>query len=297
MKSGDIDYQIFANSMTKHVEELNDIPIAVRGGAPVLLGDVARARDAAQIQSNVVRVNRRRQVYIPIYRQPGANTIEIVDAIKSNLGRILQRLRELDPRANDLSLEVVLDQSVYVREALRSLQLEGLLGVLFAAMVVLLFLRRMRTTIVVLVALPLAILAAVTGLYFTGATLNAMTLGGLALVIGILIDQSIVVVESIVRHVEEGETSFDAALNGAREVAVPVFVSAVTFCVVFFPVVFLSGMASYLFTPLAVAAILATTASYLFTITIVPAFCARLFRGDRATRSTRCINSFQESLA
>ncbi len=278
MKAGDLDFQILANAMPHEVAQLNDMPVAVHGGVPVMVRDVARVEDTSQIQTNVVRINGRRQVYIPVYRQPGANTIEIVDSIRQNLERILQRLREMDPKAGDLTLEVVLDQSQYVRGSLRALQLEGLLGAGFAALVVLVFLRRLRSTIVVLVSLPLAILAAVVGLHFSGSTLNAMTLGGLALVIGILIDQSIVVVEAIVRHIEEGREPYEAALAGTREVAVPVLVSTITFCVVFFPVTFLSGMASYLFSPVALAATLAMVASYLFSITLVPAFSARILR-------------------
>ena len=278
LKAGNIDYQIFANSMPSAVEELNDMPIAVHDGAPVLVGDVADVRDSSQIQTNVVRINGRRQVYIPIYRQPGANTIEIVQSIQRNLERIQQRLQEMDSSVRDLSIEVVLDQSVYVRNSLRALLWEGLLGAGFAGLIVLLFLRRLRSTVLILVSFPLAILAAMTCLYFSGATLNAMTIGGLALVIGILIDQSIIVVESIVRHVDEGLDPFQAALKGASEVAVPVLVSTVTFCIVFFPVVFLSGMASYLFSPVAVAATLAMVASFVFSITLVPAFCARVLK-------------------
>ncbi len=284
LKAGDFDYQIFANSMPRYVEELNDMPIGVRQGAPIMMRDVAEVKDSSQIQTNVVRVNGRRQVYIPIYRQPGANTIEIVDAIQRNLARILERLREMDPRAGNLAIEVVLDQSVYVRNSLSALQLEGFLGAVFAALVVLLFLRQLRSTLVVLVSLPLAILAAIVGLFFSGATLNAMTIGGLALVIGILIDQSIVVVEAIVRHIEEGAQPFEAALKGAQEVAIPVLVSTVTFCIVFFPVIFLSGMASYLFGPVALAATLAMAFSFLFSITLVPAFCARILKAHSNPR-------------
>ena len=286
MKVGDFDYQIFANSMPRYVEELNDMPIGVRQGVPIMIRDVAEVKDSSQIQTNVVRINGRRQVYIPIYRQPGANTIEIVNAIRRNLDRILQRLREMDPRAGDLAIEVVLDQSVYVRNSLSALQLEGLLGAAFAALVVLLFLRQLRSTLVVLVSLPLAILAAMVGLFFSGATLNVMTIGGLALVIGILIDQSIVVVEAIVRHTEEGSQPFQATLKGAQEVAIPVLVSTVTFCIVFFPVIFLSGMASYLFGPVALAATLAMTCSFLFAITLVPAFCARILKAHSNPRQS-----------
>ena len=278
MKAGNLDYQILANSMPSEVDELNDMPLAVRDGVPVMVGDVAEVRDSSQIQTNVVRVNGRRQVYIPIYRQPGANTIEIVEAIRRNLERILQRLREMNPSARDLSIEVVLDQSVYVRNSLRALQLAGVLGAGFAAVVVVLFLRRLRPTVLILTSLPLAVLAAFAGLYFTGSTLNAMTIGGLALVVGILIDQSIVVVESIVRHVEDGREPFAAALQGASEVAGPVLASTATFCIVFFPVTFLSGMASYLFRPVALAATLAMAASFVFSITVVPAFCARVLK-------------------
>lgn len=287
LKAGNLDYQIFANSMPAAVEDLNDMPIEVRDGAPILVGDVADVRDSSQIQSNVVRLNGKRQVYIPIYRQPGANTIEIVSSIRQNLERIQQRLKEMDASAQDLSIEVVLDQSVYVRGALRALQWEGLLGAGFAALIVLLFLRRLRSTVLILLSLPLAILAALTGLYFSGATLNAMTIGGLALVIGILIDQSIVVVESIVRHVEQGQSPFEAALKGTSEVAVPVLVSTVTFCIVFFPVAFLTGMASYLFSPVALAATFAMGASFLFSITLVPAFCARILKGGAADGSRK----------
>ena len=283
LKAGNLDYQIFANSMPSEVEDLNDMPLAVRDGIPVLVGDVAEVRDSSQIQTNVVRINGRRQVYIPIYRQPGANTIEIVQSIERNLERIQQRLKEMNPSARDLSIEVVLDQSVYVRNSLRALQLEGILGAGFAALVVALFLRRWRPTVLILTILPLAILAAFTGLYFMGSTLNAMTIGGLALVVGILIDQAIVVVEAIVRHVDEGKEPFDAALQGASEVAAPVLASTATFCIVFFPVTFLTGMASYLFSPVALAATLAMAASFLFSITLVPAFCARVLRAGPGT--------------
>ena len=288
MKIGNLDYQIFTDSMPEEVEALNDMPIVIRNGAPILVRDVAQIKDSNQIQTNVVRINGRRQVYIPIYRQPGANTIEIVNAIRRNLERILQRIQQMDKRASDLNIDVVLDQSVYVRNSLRALQIEGLLGATFGALVVLIFLRRLRSTIVVLVSLPLAILAAIVGLFYSGATLNAMTIGGIALIIGILLDQSIVVVEAIVRHVEEGEAPFDAALKGTTEVFRPVLISTITFCVVFFPVTFLSGIPGYLFSPVALASTLAMAASFLFAITLVPAFCARMIKeGTKFSRYNR----------
>jgi multidrug efflux pump subunit AcrB len=277
-KMGTTDYQIFTNALSDRVDELNLIPIKVVNGAPVLLRDVGEVRDAAQIQTNIVRTNGRREVYIPIYRQPGANTIEIVDAIKAQLDQILRRLREMDPRAKDLVLSVVMDQSVGVRESIQGLQIAAGLGALLAGAVVLLFLRSVRSTLIIVLAIPLSILAAVIGLSYTGDTVNAMTLGGLALAVGILVDQSIVVLENVVRHARMGKTSFQAALEGTQEVALPILVSTITFIVVFYPVVFLSGLARFLFTPLAVAATIAIIASYLMSITLVPAYCAKFVR-------------------
>lgn len=278
MKMGESDYQVFANNIPPKVAQLDDIPIAVRDGKTIFLRDVARAEDSSQIQSNAVRINGRRQVYIPIYRQPGANTLAIVDGIKRNLARILQRLREMDPRSKDLALEVVLDQSVYVRSAINGLMLAGGLGALLAALVVLVFLRSFRLTFIITLAIPLSLLAAFIGLFYTHNSLNAMTLGGLALAVGILVDQSIVVLENIVRHVRLGKAPPDAALEGASEVAMPILVSTITFIVVFYPVAFLSGMAKFLFQPLGLAATFAIVASYLLSITLVPAWCARFLK-------------------
>ncbi len=277
-KMGTTDYQIFTNALPDRVDDLNLIPIKVVNGSPVLLRDVGEVRDAAQIQTNIVRTNGRREVYIPIYRQPGANTIEIVDALKAQLAQILARLREMDPRAKDLVLSVVMDQSVGVRQSIAGLQIAAGLGALLAGAVVLLFLRSLRSTLIIVLAIPLSILAAVIGLFYTGDTVNAMTLGGLALAVGILVDQSIVVLENIVRHARMGKPSFQAALEGTQEVAMPILVSTITFIVVFYPVVFLSGLARFLFTPLAVAATIAIIASYLMSITLVPAYCAKFLR-------------------
>ncbi|MFT4539289.1 MAG: multidrug efflux pump subunit AcrB [Planctomycetota bacterium] len=204
-KIGDLDYQIFTNSIQKLVSEMNDTPIAMIDGIPVLMGDVGEVRDAGQIQSNIVRTNGSRQVYIPIYRQPGANTVEIVDAIKGRLTQILERLKDMnadDPKMQSLILSVVMDQSIGVRASIGGLQMAAGLGALLAGLVVLLFLRNLRMTFIIVLAIPLSILIAVVGLYYTGDTINAMTLGGLALAVGILVDQAIVVLENIVRHAE-----------------------------------------------------------------------------------------------
>jgi len=290
VKMGDLDYQIFTNSIPKLVSDMNDTPLGIVDGAPVLMGHVGEVRDAGQIQTNIVRTNGSRQVYVPIYRQPGANTIEIVDALKSSLSQMLARLKEMnadDPKMQSLILSVVMDQSVGVRESIGGLQLAAGLGALLAGLVVLLFLRSLRMTAIIVLAIPLSILIAVIGLYYTGDTINAMTLGGLALAVGILVDQAIVVLENIVRHADMGKKPFEAALDGAREVATPVLVSTLTFVIVFYPVVFLSGLARFLFTPLAVAASIAIVGSYVIALTLVPAYCARFLHRTHRSEAGR----------
>ncbi|MBA3315530.1 MAG: efflux RND transporter permease subunit [Planctomycetota bacterium] len=278
-KMGETDFQIFTNALPDTVDAINLTPIKTVDGHPVLLRDVGEVQDTGQIQTNIVRTNGARQVYIPIYRQPGANTIAIVDSIKDGLGRISERLKERnadDPKMQSLVLSVVMDQSVGVRQSIQSLQVEGLLGALLAGLVVVIFLRNLRLTLIILLAIPLSILAALMGLFYTGDTLNAMTLGGLALAVGILIDQSIVVLENVVRHSRMGKSPMEAAVDGTREVAMPILVSTITFCIVFYPIVFLSGIPRFLFTPLAVAVTLTIVASYFVAIFFVPTVTAKL---------------------
>tara|TARA_R110002072_G_scaffold31466_4_gene96942 strand:- start:10755 stop:13940 length:3186 start_codon:yes stop_codon:yes gene_type:complete len=277
-KIGETDYLILSNAMVQEIAELNNAPLRVDEDGPVFLGDVAEMKDTNQIQSNIVRINGRRQVYIPVYRQPGANTLAIVDEVKARSQRILQRIRELDPKAHDLSMDVVMDQSVLVRDSIGGITWSALIGGVLVVLIVLLFLRSVRSSLIVLAAIPMAILGSLTALYFTGSTLNAMTLGGLALAIGILIDQAIVVVENVTRHLGMGKTPGQAALDGTREVALPIFVASITFVVVFYPVVFLSGMAGFLFRPLALAVVAATITSYLVATTLVPVACSVLLK-------------------
>ena len=274
VKFGPLDYQINANGMVARVEELNDLPVRLGRGPPVYVRDVAHVEDAHQIQTNIVRVGGRRQVYIPIYRQPGANTLAVVDGIRDALKPILERVK-------DVNLDVVMDQSVYVRQAIRNVASEGLLGALLAAVMILLFLRSLRSTLIVLLALPLACLGAFIGLYFSGETANIMTLGGLALVVGLLIDQSIVVLENVTRHASLGKPAAQAALDGAEEVTRPLTIVAFTMAVVFFPVVFLTGLGRFLFTPLAKAVIFAVATDRLLATTVVPVAAARLLRGEK----------------
>jgi CzcA family heavy metal efflux pump len=273
-KIGATDYFVITNGMVPRVEQINDFPLKVANGAPVFVKDVGYAKDTYQIQTNVVHVNGRRQVYIPIYRQPGANTIEVVDGLKKALASIKARI----PRGIDL--RVIFDQSVYVRRSLSSLEKEMILGAVLAALMVLLFLGSARFTVVIFLTIPLSILAAIIGLYATRDTLNSMTLGGLALAVGRLVDDSIVVLENTVRHLRMGKPALTAAREAAGEVAMPVIVSTITTIVVFFPVVFLTGLGRFLFSPLALSVAFAMIASYLLAMTLIPAYSARFMRRE-----------------
>ncbi len=276
-KFGALDYQINANGMVATVNELNDLPLNVGHGPPTYIRDVAKVEDSNQIQSNIVRVNGRRQVYVPIYRQPGANTIAVVEGIKAQLKPILERIK-------GISLDVVMDQSFYVRESINNLIYEAIIGAGLAALLVLVFLGSFRPMFIVLLSLPLACLGAFIGLHFTGESLNAMTLGGLALAVGLLIDQSIVVIENTERHLSLGKPPMTAALDGATEVAKPLLIITVTLAVVFFPVVFLTGIGKFLFTPLAKTVIIAVGTSYILALTLVPVCAAKFLRHKVSAR-------------
>ncbi|MBI2844664.1 MAG: efflux RND transporter permease subunit [Armatimonadetes bacterium] len=280
-KFGSLDYQIDANSMVDKVSELNDVPIKVENGAPVFVKDVAEVKDSHQIQTNIVRVDGKRQVYIPIYRQPGANTIAVVDGVKEAISTILSRL----PKG--INLDVVLDQSVYVRHAIKNLVHEGILGALLACGMILLFLGSFRSTLAISLSIPLSILAAFIGLYYSGNSVNAMTLGGLALAVGRLVDDAIVVLENTHRHVAMGKAPGEAAQDAAAEVAAPVLVATITTVVVFFPISFMAGIGKFLFMPLALSVGFAMMASYVLSMTLIPAFCARYLQEASPTVSER----------
>ncbi len=269
-KIGDYDYQVNANGMVPKVDQMNQFPIKLDDhGAPVYISDIGRVEDSHQIQTNVVHIDGRRQVYIPIYRQPGANTIGVVEGVKRAIGEISARL----PKG--INLDVVLDQSVYVRKAISSLEHEALLGTFLAGLMILIFIGSFRSTVAILLSIPLSILAAIIGLFFTDNSLNLMTLGGLALAVGRLVDDSIVVLENTHRHLAMGKTPEAAARDAAEEVRTPIMVATITTVVVFAPVVFLSGIGKFLFSPLALSVTFAMLASYVVALTIVPTYCAK----------------------
>ena len=277
--------------MVPQVQEINDFPLKIVNGAPVLVKDIGYAKDTYQIQTNVVHVNGRRQVYIPIYRQPGANTIEVVEGLKRALPTILSRI------SSGIDLRVIFDQSIYVRRSLESLEKEVMLGAILAALTVLLFLGSARFTVVIFLTIPLSILAAMIGLYATGNTWNGMTLGGLALVVGRLVDDSIVVLENTVRHLRMGKAPSVAAKDAAEEVARPVIISTITTAVVFFPVVFLTGLGRFLFSPLALSVVFAIAASYVLAMTFIPAYGAHFLRTEKAVESSKATAGILSTLA
>lgn len=287
-KIGDIDYMIDMENMVHAVDELNHIVVKVHNGRPVYVNDVGEVQDTAAIQTNVVRISRapswesKRQVYIPIFRRPGSNTIEVVEGVKERIPEFLKRLPVKEGRQDSgLNLDVVADQSVFVRNAISSLTWEGILGAVLASLMVLIFIGSVRSTVIIALTIPLSVLVAVIGLYFTGNTLNAMTLGGLALVMGRLVDDPIVDIENTFRHLDMGKSPRQAALDSAMEIAMPVLVATITTVVVFFPVVFLFGMGKYLFTPLAISVAFAMFASYLLSRTLSPAYCAYFLKPHR----------------
>src|SRR5258708_15157347 len=224
---------ILTNGIASTVDAISDFPLKIIHGAPIFVKEIGIAKDTYQIQTNVVHVNGRREVYIPVYRQPGANTIQVVEGLKDALPRIQAHIPP------GIDLRVIFDQSVYVRRSLGSLEREALLGAVLAALMVLIFLGSARSTVVIFLTIPLSILAALIGLYATGNTLNSMTLGGLALAVGRLVDDSIVVLENTIRHLRMGKRPFEAAREAAEEVAMPVIAPTVNTVGVFVSVGFL----------------------------------------------------------
>ncbi|HLJ95174.1 MAG TPA: efflux RND transporter permease subunit [Gemmataceae bacterium] len=274
MRIGSQTYYVSSNSMLSTPKDFEKIPLWTEGRKVVYLGDVAEVVDGTRWRTNTVCVDGRRAVYMPLLRQAGASAIHVVDRVNAFLPELYGR----GTIPEDVHIEVAFDQSQVVRDALTNLRLEAVVGAVLASLVVLLFLGSLRSTWIVAFSIPLSVLAAFVGLYFTGHTLNIMTLGGLALVLGRILDDSIVDVENTVRHLHMDKTPFQAALDSANEIAVPVFMATLTTVVVFFPITFMEGIGKYLFTPLAVSAAMAMFASYFVSRTVSPVCCARFLR-------------------
>ncbi|HUA20883.1 MAG TPA: efflux RND transporter permease subunit [Bryobacteraceae bacterium] len=272
VKIGPYDYYVYSNALVDKVDELNSVPIKTVGQRWVSVRDVGEAKDANQIQYNLVRVNGQRSVYLPIMKQGGdTNTIQVVDGIRRLLGRLIGIPK-------NLVATVVFDQSAFVKEAIRTLVHEGLIGLVLTSLMILVFLASFRATLAVFLSIPLSALATFVVLYLAGSTLNTMILGGLALAFSRIIDNSVISLENIYRHLEEGESPEHAAEEGGAEVNLAVLAATLTTVVVFFPVTFLYGVSKFLFTALAMAVVLSLFASYFVAMTVIPLFCARYLR-------------------
>jgi hydrophobic/amphiphilic exporter-1 (mainly G- bacteria), HAE1 family len=285
VRIGPVDYNLYTNSQLPTTNEINHLPLKTVGSASVLVQDVGKAQDAHEIQTNVVRVDGQRSVYLPVLKQGGdTNTISVVDGVK-------QAVSELTDVPRQLVAKVVFDQSVFVKKAIENLLHEGGIGLVLTGLMILLFLGSVRATAAVFLSIPLSALAAFLAISALGGTVNTMVLGGLALAFSRLIDNSVVVLENIFRHMEMGEPAEVAAEKGGQEVALPVLAATLTTIVVFFPVVFLYGVSRFLFTALAVAVALSMLASFFVAMTVVPLFCAKLMKSPHLTHEHEESNS------
>jgi HAE1 family hydrophobic/amphiphilic exporter-1 len=272
VKIGPFDYNLYTNSQLDTVDEINGLPLKMFKGAPVLVADVGKAKDDSAIQTNIVRIDGQRSVYLPILKSSAeANTIAVVNGIRDAVSRLIDIPKSL-------VASVVFDQSVFVKTAIENLIDEGVIGLALTGLMILVFLGNVRATLAVFLSIPLSALAAFIALQMGGSSVNAMILGGLALVFSRLIDNSVIVLENIFRHIENGETPAVAAEKGGAEVSLAVLAATLTTAIVFFPVTFLTGVSKFLFSSLALAVVLSLFASYLVAMTVVPLFCANLIK-------------------
>jgi multidrug efflux pump subunit AcrB len=263
-KIGGTEFVLATNGSPDTVEGLNRIPVTTRNGATTYLSEVAHVRDGFSPQTNIVRQNGQRGVLVSIIKNGGASTLDIVKEVLAELPKAAQILPQ------DLKIVPLFDQSTFVRGAISGVVREALIAAALTAMLILLFLGNWRSTCIIAVSIPLSILTSIIALYLTGETLNIMTLGGLALAVGILVDDATVTIENIERHLHLGSDLHKAILDGAGEIAVPALVSTLCICIVFVPMFFLSGVARFLFAPLAEAVVFAMLASYVLSRTLVP---------------------------
>jgi multidrug efflux pump subunit AcrB len=272
VRIGPRDFNIYTNSQFPTMAEIDRLPLKSVNNGQLLISDIGEAKDDAAIQTNIVRVDGQKSVYLAILKQGGgSNTIAVVNGIRQALKHLLDVPKTLVTR-------VVFDQSVFVKTAISNLGSEGGIGLVLTALMILVFLGNGRATVAVMLSIPLSALAAFLILNIMGQTINSMVLGGLALAFSRLIDNSVVVLENIFRHLEMGESPEEAAEKGGREVALPVLAATFTTAIVFFPVVFLYGVSRFLFTALALSVVLSLFASYAVALTVVPLFCARFLR-------------------
>ncbi|MDE1161342.1 MAG: efflux RND transporter permease subunit [Acidobacteriaceae bacterium] len=272
VRIGPKDYNIYTNSQLPTTQEIDRLPLRTVGNGQLLISDIGYAKDASAIQTNIVRIDGQKSVYLPILKQGGgSNTISVVNGIREALKHLLDI-------PSTLKAKVVFDQSVFVKTAIKNLGSEGLIGLVLIASMILIFLGNGKATIAVMLSIPLSALAAFIVLNMLGMTINSMVLGGLALAFSRLIDDSVVVLENIFRHMEMGKPAREAAEIGGREVTLPVLAATFTTAIVFFPVIFLYGVSRFLFVALALAVVLSILASYTSAMTVVPLFCAKFIK-------------------
>src|SRR5215468_2815879 len=272
VKVGPFDYYVYSNSLVSNMDQLGQIPVKTEGSSWVSINDVGEARDANQIQYNVVRVDGQRSVYLPIMKQGGdTNTIEVVNGIRD----MIHHLYDIP---KPLQASVVFDQSAFVKEAIKTLLHEGLIGLLLTSLMILIFLGSFRATTAVFLSIPLSALATFVILNLSGSTINTMILGGLALALSRIIDNSVIALENIYRHLEMGASPEAAAEQGGAEVSMAVLAATLTTVVVFFPVTFLFGVSKFLFSALALAVVISLFVSYFVAMTVIPLFCARFLK-------------------
>lgn len=269
---GTLDYNIYTNAQVSSIADLANMPVKTVGTNLVRVSDVATAKDSYQIQTNVVRVDGQRSVYVPVLKQGGdTNTIAVVNGVRDTITHLFDIPKQL-------VTNVVFDQSRFVKTAIETLLHEGGMGLFLTSIMILVFLGNFRATVAVFFSIPLSALATFIILQVGGSSINSMVLGGLALAFSRLIDNSVVVLENIFRHLELGESPAVAAQEGGREVALPVLAATLTTVVVFFPVTFLYGVSKFLFSALALAVAISLFASYAVAMTVVPLFCARFIK-------------------
>jgi multidrug efflux pump subunit AcrB len=274
---GDNQVSLDTNMMVRTVDELNDMPITFEDGRQILLRNIGMAVDDAVIQKSRVRVNGRQQVFVPIYRQAGSSSLAVADGVKQAIPDIESELASQGHEKT--KLEFVIDQSDYVRKAIESLLHEGIMGAILVSLMILIFLGNWKMTLIASMSLPLAILGAVIGLETTGQTINVMTLGGLCLAIGPLVDNAIVVLENTHRHLGMGKTAAQAASDATSELTLPVIVATLALIIVLCPVALTPGVSGFLFRPLTMAVAFAMVASFILSWTFVPALCSKLLTG------------------
>jgi multidrug efflux pump subunit AcrB len=272
VRLGPIDYNIYTNAQVADPKDLNEIPLKTEGEKSVFISDVGKAVDGSAQQYNIVRVNGEKSAYVTIQKQGGdTNTIAVVDGIRA----AIKNLRDIPAQLHTL---VTFDQSVFVKEAISTVLREGAVGIFLTGLMILVFLGSFRATLAVFLSIPISVFITFFILHSMGKSIDAMVLSGLALAFSRLIDDSVVVIENIHRHLEMGEDPAVAAVNGTNEVALAVLAIMLVAVVVFFPVTFLFGVSSYLFGALALGVVLALFASYFDAVTVVPLFCARYLK-------------------